>query len=96
MRKLFKFELDYGRMGFVDGLFIAEETDVQNAMGKEVYFGEILGKYSEVYCELDSSNVRAISDDQEKIEWIRSLVGFDTISGYNPLEYIYKEESEDE
>ena len=44
MKKLYSFELDWGRMGSLEGLFIAEEKDVKDIIGKNVQFGEVLGK----------------------------------------------------
>lgn len=49
MKKLYSFELDWGRMGSLEGLFIAEEKDVKDIIGKNVQFGEVLGKHSDVY-----------------------------------------------
>lgn len=40
MLKLYSFYWDCGRMGNLDGLFVAEESTVESAIGKEVYFGE--------------------------------------------------------
>ena len=40
--------VDFGRMGELQGLFVAEELDVQDLIGKEVYFDEVLGKHSEI------------------------------------------------
>ena len=44
MKKLYEFYWDFGRMGEVTGMIIAEEEDVASAIGKQIYFGEILGK----------------------------------------------------
>ena len=33
-------------MGSVEGLFVADEEEIQRNMGMQVYFGEILGKHS--------------------------------------------------
>lgn len=86
MKKLYSFYWDCGRAGGLQGLFVAEESEVNKIMGKEVYFGEVLGKYSEVYGTVDEGDIEVVSDDQEKIEWLVSILGTD-ISGYNPLNY---------
>lgn len=88
---LYKFFWDCGRMGEVESVFIATPDEVANVIGKDVYFGEILGKHSDVYGTLEESEFTIISDDQEKIEWLKGVAG-STISGYNPLDYIYIEE----
>lgn len=88
MKRLYQFFWDCGRMGEVDGLFIAEESEVNSFIGKQVYFGEILGKHSEIYGTLDSDDLTVLSEDQEKIEWLEGIMQCETISGYNPLAYI--------
>jgi hypothetical protein len=92
MLKLYKFEWDCGRAGSVEGLFVDEEQEVQKAIGEDVYFGEILGKHSEVYGELSEEDLTVLSEDQEKIKWLIDIMdGVWTISGYNPLNYILEE-----
>lgn len=86
MKKLYSFYWDCGRMGNLQGLFIAEESDVEKILGKEVYFGEVLGKHSEVYGTVDAENIEVVSSDTEKVEWLESILG-STVSGYNPLDY---------
>jgi len=86
MRKLYKYELDCGRMGVVDGLFIADEDEVNEAMGKYVYFGEILGKHSDIGCDLQESQLTVKSDDPGFVERLEAVIGSETISGYNPLD----------
>lgn len=88
---LWKFYWDCGRMGEVEGLFIATENEIQNAIGKNIYFGEILGKHSEVYGTLDENDLEKINLDSVSIERVAELLG-DNWSGYNPLEYIDDEE----
>ena len=78
-------------MGEVEGLFVATKNEIQNAIGKNVYFGEILGKHSEVYGTLDENDLEKINLDSVSTERVAELLG-DTWSGYNPLEYINDEE----
>lgn len=94
MLKLYSFYWDCGRMGGVEGLFVADDQDVADAIGQEVYFGDILGKHSDVYGTLDPQDITVISEDQEKISWLVSLLGAD-VSGYNPLGYIHWEDEEE-
>jgi hypothetical protein len=86
-KSLYKFFWDCGRMGDVEGLFIADEEDVAEAIGKEVYFGEILGKHSEVYGTLDEGDLEKIDIDSETIEKLIPHLGLHW-SGYNPLNYM--------
>lgn len=93
MNILCKYYLPCGRMGDVEGLFITSLEDLEQAIGKSVYFGEILGKHSEIIDEsLSYDNIAILSDDQEKINWLLSCNDSAlTISGYNPLDYFEEE-----
>ena len=93
MKKLYRFYLDCGRMGSLDGLFIAEDTVVAEAMGKDIYYGECLGKHSEITCELDAAHLTVKSEDQEFISKLEELLGT-TLSGFNPIN-IYLDDKED-
>tara|TARA_Y100000310_G_scaffold321360_1_gene378878 strand:+ start:3846 stop:4022 length:177 start_codon:yes stop_codon:yes gene_type:complete len=55
MKKLYGFYADFGRMGNLDGIFIAESDDLDAIMGKDIYFGEILGKHSDIILTLEKS-----------------------------------------
>jgi hypothetical protein len=88
MKKLYRFEWDWGRMGCIQGTFVAEEKDVTQAIGRHIYFGEVLGKHSEVEGELDESDFGVLTDDQDFIEKFEELVGS---TGYNPLDYLNEE-----
>ena len=91
-----RFHWDCGRMGDVEGLFTADVAGLESAYGKEVYFGEILGKHSEVHGTLDREDITVVSDDQDFIAKFEAIVGAGTISGYNPLDYLGEDEEEDE
>ena len=93
-KKLYTFYLDWGRMGDLEGLFIAEEQDVKDIIGKSVYFGEVLGKHSEVEDEMTEDMFEAIDVPESVIAVLEEKLGT-TISGYNPLEF-YEDEDEDE
>lgn len=88
MLVLAKFFWDCGRMGDVEGLFICEQAELEQSYGKNVYFGEILGKHSEVYGTLNKADITIKSDDQDFITKLHDVIGSSTISGYNPLEYL--------
>lgn len=89
MKKLYKFEWDVGRAGAVVGVFAASPEDVEEVIGKTVYFGEILGKHSQVHGVLEEIDLTVISENPEFIkEWENSTGG--TV-GYNPLDYYEKD-----
>ena len=89
---LVKFNLDYGRMGNLDGLFVTDIEELDRLYGKEVYFGEVLGKHSEVYATMKADQFTVKSDDAAFIDKLVDIIGSDTISGYNPFCFIEEEE----
>ena len=96
MKKLLvHFQWYVHRMGTVESLFICTQEEIDNAIGKELYFGEILGKHSEIYGTLDKEDITVKSDDQDFIDKLQDIIGSTTISGHNPLSY-FKEEDEEE
>lgn len=78
---LWKFYWDCGRQGSVTGIFKATKEEIKMAIGNKVYFGEILGKHSEVEGILEEGDIELLSDDP--IEVLNSLE-----TGYDPLEYV--------
>ena len=95
MLKLYRFCWPQHRGGDVEGLFVEDSDVVENAIGSNVYFGEICGKHSEVYGTLDEEDLTVVSEDQEKISWLVDILGR-SISGYNPFDYIEDQDELDE
>lgn len=93
MNNLYSFYVDCGRQGSLDGLFIATQEEVDKAIGKEVYFGEVLGKHSDVQVTLEAHEITLVSSDQDKVEWLLGLLGT-CVSGFNPLEYISQDDED--
>lgn len=87
MKKIYEFNWDCGQMGELEGLFIAEEFDIEKLIGKEIYFGEVLGKHSEIFGILEEKDLIVKSDDQDFIQKFIEIMGDSTISGYNPIDY---------
>lgn len=94
---LYEFFEDCGKMGEISGLFIADSEDVVKAFGRTIYMGDVLGKHSEIDIDLSAENVKLLSNDIDKIEWLQNEVfsGETTLSGYNPLDYLDDYEEED-
>lgn len=89
MRKLYAFYWDCHRMGSLDGLFVATDEDIQRILGKKIYFGEVLGKHSEIYGTIEEGDLTVKGDDQDFIDKLVKIIGGTTISGYNPVSYYY-------
>lgn len=84
MKTLYRFSSDfyYGR---VEGVFIADDTEVAAALGKEASFGSILGKHSEVDIEITAENTKALTSDPNVLAIVEQ---HGLTSGRNPLDYI--------
>lgn len=91
MKYLYKFYWDcaYGKL---DGLFLADPDQVKKVIGKTIYFGDVLGKHSDVYGTLDDDSLTLISDNAELL--FEDLFDDDTLCGYNPIEW-WEENHED-
>ena len=89
MHIVYQFYWDCGRSGYLSGGFVAESEDVNNTLGKSIYFGEVLGKHSEVYGELEKCDLKILSEDQDFIAKFKEIVGS---VGYNPLAYLREDQ----
>lgn len=93
MKKLYSFSFEYYRVGLFEGLFFAEEEDLNNVIGKDIYFGEIFGRHSELVQNFEREDFKVVALSQETLSELNSYFG-DTISGYNPIDYIEDEDEE--
>ena len=89
MNKLYKFYWDCGRMGHLSGIFVADDEAVKEVIGKEIYFGEVLGKHSEIFGYLDEKDLTVLTDDQV---FIKKFLELDCECGRNPINYLPEEE----
>lgn len=83
---VFKMDIDCGRMGTLNGVFV-ERKDYVSALIEnqvEVYFGEVLGKHSEICGFISEDEIVLVSDDKNVVNII---VDNKLSSGYNPFEY---------
>lgn len=89
---LVKYSEYFGRHGDLDGLFITTKEDLNNLIGKKIYFGEVLGKHSEVVGFMGGKNLTIVSEEQDFIFKLQNFMGSNTISGFNPFYYDEVEE----
>jgi hypothetical protein len=82
-------------MGNLDGLFVTTSEELEKLYGKEVYFGEVLGKHSEIYADMKADQFTVKSDDPAFIDKLVEIIGSNTISGFNPFGYLEEDEAED-
>lgn len=74
-------------MGDLEGLFIADETEVNAAIGEHLYFGEVLGKHSEIEGTFEEGEARILNIPEETVVILENELG-STLSGFNPLQYL--------
>lgn len=93
MMKLYQFNKYIYRQGDLEGIFIAEPEDINNLTGSNVYFGEALGKHSNVSCVIQEQDIKQLQVSDNTVDDLLKVIGTD-ISGYNPLNYLEPDEDE--
>jgi hypothetical protein len=91
-KAIYNFYADYGRSGSIDGTFVADvaKMDLLIESKIQVYYGDILGKHSEVYGPVEQSEITLKSNDPAEVALFEKLK---LSSGVNPFEHL--EDSED-
>jgi len=87
---IYKFFWDCGRQGDLEGIFVATAEEVADRLGKEISFGEALGKHSYIHGPLEASDVTLITDNPE---FVKLFEDHGMSTGHNPLEVQYQDES---
>ena len=90
--KLYRYQQDYGRMGDLDGVFIADETDLKWFMGAEVWVNDVLGKHSEIQVTFNENTVKELAVSEQAVQELFDVLGKD-VSGMTPysLDYLIEE-----
>lgn len=83
---VYKFHADCGRMGTLEGIFVQRKDYVQALIdsGIEVYFGEVLGKHSEIYGALSDTDFTMVSDEPQIV---KLFLDNGIYSGFDPFDY---------
>lgn len=86
MKALCRLNFDCGRQGSLEGIFIADTEDVKYLKENNicVYFGEVLGKHSEIYGSIAENEIEVITTEENVVDIVEKY-GLST--GYNPFEY---------
>lgn len=93
MKKLYKYSEYFGRAGDLEGIFVAEERDIDQSMGGEVNFGEVLGKHSDITGTIDKDTILILTEDQD---FIAKFEEYGLASGTNIVEQYLEQESEND
>lgn len=90
MLKLYSYDENFGRMGELNGVFVSTDEELESNKGKAAYFGEVLGKHSDIFTDEWFDYLTLLTDDQD---FIKKAIRYGLASsGFNPLEYIEDEE----
>lgn len=98
---LYKFYWDVHRNGEIESLFIADSEQVEAVMGMTVYFGDVLGKHSDIQGTLDPEDLTIITQEPGVIADLYRLFSGDrrsktgTLIGLNPLHSLQDDEGND-
>ena len=85
MLGIYSFYWDCGRQGHIEGAFVADSKDIRMLMGREISFGDVLGKHSDVFGWIEEKDIALVSDNLAHVEVFQEL--FENGIGYNPLDY---------
>ena len=83
------------RQGDLEGLFVATRSDIENLLnlGKDIEFGEVLGKYSDISFTVREEHITLISEESTHVDFFENFI---VDSGINPLLYIEDDYDEDD
>lgn len=86
MKALYKMNFDCGRQGSLEGVFIADTKDVEYLVNNKVcvYFGEVLGKHSDIRGTVDKNEIKRITTNKNAIKVVED---YGLENGYNPFKY---------
>ena len=94
--KLYQYNEGFGRMGDLDSVFIATDEEMKSIKNKNLYFGEVLGKHSEIIGTVDDNTIKLLSDNGTVVSVLLDVFPEGHISGICLFDYEVEEEDEDE
>lgn len=92
-KRVYRFSVYCGRMGDLEGVFVADAAAVKSAIGQTAHFGEVLGKYSSVNVTLEREHFKTLTADPD---FIAKFERFKLATGHNPLDYLTDDADDEE
>jgi hypothetical protein len=89
MKRLYKFYRSFGRNGDLSGVFLATEEEVSSILGKKIYFGEVLGKHSDVSATMREEDFVLVLTSERFVEEWEEIGNLN--NGINPFDYLDEE-----
>ena len=90
MNKLYSYS-DSGRGWCIEGMFVSDDESLKELYDKDLYYGEVCGKHSELTLNFSEGDFKVVTEDQDFIRKFIDLIGY---SGYNPFDYLPDDEDE--
>lgn len=83
---IYKFSTECGRNGSLEGVFIATKQQVDKLISShiQVYFGEVLGKHSEIYGAIEKKDIKLLTNAPDTVAAVEK---YKLTAGFNPFEY---------
>lgn len=87
MKKIYKYQESFRRMGELTSVFVSDEATIAKLMkAKEVPLGEVLGKHSDITAYVNDETLVEISDDPAVISFLEKhfsgVIGVDLVYYY--------------
>lgn len=92
MNKLYSYS-DSGRGWSIEGVFVSTDEELKELYGKDLYYGEVCGKPSELTLNFSEGDFTIVTEDQDFIVKFVDLIGY---TGYNPFSYLPEDDPEEE
>lgn len=86
--KMYRYNQDFGRMGHLSGIFLADAEDLGWFMGAEIWVDEALGKHSEVQVCFNMNTIELLDVSDQTVQDLFRVIG-KNISGTTPYDYDY-------
>lgn len=84
----FRYTRDY------EGLYLGSRKTIQKIINRELNFGDICGKYSDVSLVINDSEFVLITEDEKEIEMFKKYAIFDGIMDGTIQDFLDQEDSE--
>ena len=94
---IYRLNFNCGRSGELQGIFVDTDIRVNKAIecGVDVYFGEVLGKHSEVCGPIEQNDIELLTEDENAVSIFEK---HELQTGFNPFNYQHSgfEQEEDD
>ena len=89
--RMYRWNAGFGRSGNLDGVFFDDCRLIEALKGNDVYFGEVLGKHSDITYTLRTKDFECIELDFDTLKMLCEKLG-QTVSGFNPIHELLKDD----